>query len=443
MKKVLFISYYFPPLGWSGVQRSLKFVKYLRCFDWEPIVVTVKNSPFCIKDNTLLEEIPKNLKIIRIESSTSKQYTDKIVNEIKKSIAPILNVLPNDYCKFYEDYIYQGFNNTRTMLALPDDEVLWTCSVLRQIESAVNLNDIDLIYTTSGPYSAHFIGHTLKKKHAIPWVTDFRDEWTNYPYYTLDKNNIFFKIQREMETKILSFCDKVITISPISKLNYIRNFNIDDSKISIITNGYDESDFNDIPRSNKNNKFTIIHNGSLYLERDPNSILKAINNLIDKGILDKEKIEIKFIGTCNPDIYKSIFENNQYNTIKYIQYLPHAQSLIEASKADLLLLIVGKNPKLKSAYTGKIFEYLRLKTPILSLSPENSVVEDLLNITSCGKNFEFNDITSIENYIRELYINWTQDNLNIHINEEELKKFDRKFLTYKLSKVFDNIVSDQ
>lgn len=440
MKKVLFLAYNFPPIGWSGVQRSLKFVKYLRDFNWEPIVVTVKNSSFCMKDESLLKEIPEGLKIIRIEEFNSNYYKDKIVNEIENFISPVTTILSNDHCIFYKNYINQNFNSIKTLLSLPDDEVLWSKKVLDEIDSLVDFNKIDLIYSTSYPYSTHFIGYSLKQKYNIPWVTDFRDEWTNDPSYNFDKNNVFFKVQKEMESKILNYCDKIITISPIAKENYINTFNINPSKIHVITNGYDESDFLNLPSNNKNDKFTIIYNGSLYLERNPNIILKSINSLIDKFIIDKNKIEIKFIGTCTPDIYKTIFENNKYNIIKYIQYLPHIQSLKETSKANLLLLLIGKNPRLKSVYTGKIFEYLRLKKPILSISPKNSVVEHLLFSTNCGKNFEYDDIYNITNYIKNLYDKWNNNDSKFNRKEEEIKKFNRKFLTQNLSNIFNSLI---
>ncbi|MCY6485791.1 glycosyltransferase [Clostridium aestuarii] len=440
MKKVLFIAYYFPPLGWSGVQRSLKFVKYLRCFNWEPIVVTVKNSSFCIKDDSLFNDIPPDLKVIRIEELPSAKYTNDLTEQLKESMSHVLNMLPDSYYNFYENSFKNSFKTIRSLLALPDDQTLWGYNVLKKIESEVNFNNIDMIYSTSGPYSAHFIGYNLKQKHNIPWVADFRDEWTNYPGSNIDKNNIIYKIQEELETRILNFCDKVLTISPICKTNYINIFKLNTSKVQVITNGYDEEDFVNINISKKNDKFTIVYNGSLYPPRKPDTFLCAVNNLINKNLIPKDKISIKFIGTCTPDIYNDIFKNDIYHITQYLAYLSHKDSLQQTANADLLLLIIGSNPKVKCVYTGKVFEYIRLKKPILALSPSGSVVDELLNKTNCGKNIDFSDIPGIEGYIYQQYVNWTK-NISINTNENEIKQFERKSLTSNLSTVFDEILS--
>lgn len=437
MKKVLIISYFFPPLGWSGVQRTLKFVKFLRNFDWEPIVVTVDNSDFSIKDDSLIKDIPNNLKILRIEELSLKTYTDNIKNQLLEFISSQFKILEKDFINIYASSIESNFRHIRNILSIPDNKNLWTYNVLKTISLKLNFKDIDLIYTTSGPYSAHIIGYNLKQKYDIPWVADFRDEWTNNPYFNPNTENMVFKLQKDLETKILRYCDKVITTSQLSTLNYINNFSLQKSKVKTITNGYDDEDFIDIPLSCKNNKFTIVYTGSLYLIRTPYTFLSSINNLLKKSLLDKDKIQINFIGTCEQEIYNKITELDIYKTTKFIPYLPHLDSIAEASKADLLLLI----PNSKAICPGKTFEYLRLKTPILALSPKDSVVEDILNKTGCGKNIDFDDIESIENYIKYQYDNWLNSVNTLNVNEEEIKKYKRKYLTGILSKVFDEIIS--
>lgn len=440
MKKVLIIAYFFPPLGWSGVQRTLKFVKYLRSFGWEPIVVTVGNTSFFIKDETLNDDIPENLEVIRVDEFNFQEYAENLKNQFLAFTAPQLMLLNEEFVNFYINSFDTNFKVIEKLLSIPDGQTLWAYDVLKTLESKINFKDIDLIYSTSGPYSDHLIGYNLKEKYNIPWIVDFRDEWTNNPYFKLNKENLLFKLQKDLEIKILNFADKILTISLISKNNYINNFNIEESKIEVIKNGYDEEDFKDLSLNKDISKFTIICNGSLHLSINPKTFLLSINNLISKNILDKNKIEIKFIGTCDKQIHDEVVQMDVNNVVKFIDYLPHKESLLHALNADLLLLIVGEDPKVKSVYTGKIFEYLKLKNPILALSPKESVIEQLLNETGCGKNIEFNNISGIENYITAQYNNWLNDNMKLNINEEEIKKYDRKNLTHILSKVLDEVI---
>lgn len=441
MKKALIVAYYFPPLGWSGVQRTLKYVKYLREFGWEPIVITVGKSKFSVLDESLLDEIPKGIEVIRIDDVKFKDITDELKEILRGYTKYSFDFISNEYLKNkYETEIEKVFESLRNLFLVPDGNAIWVNKVISEIDKRIDINTINLVYTTSAPYSAHLVGYYLKTNYMLPWVADFRDEWTNNPYISYTKNTRY-DLEKHMEETLLNSCNKIVTISNIAKSNYINNFNIDEKKVEVITNGYDEEDFSHCSESEKNNKFTIIYNGTFYLDIKPYTFIKAINNLINSNMINTESIEIKFIGKIDKEIKLEAQLRDTYKLIKFANYMTHIESLKESLKGDLLLLITGKREEVKSVYTGKVFEYLRLKKPILALTPKDSVIEKLLEETSCGINAEYDDIESIENIIFKYYSDWKNDEKFI-VNEDKIKKYERKKLTKNLAKVFDEVLRD-
>ncbi|MFL0251646.1 glycosyltransferase [Clostridium neuense] len=439
-KKVLIFAYIFPPIGGSGVQRTLKFVKYLNKYGWKPIVVTCGKNFFQDgEDKTLLDEIPKDTQIIRIDD---EYFNSERLS--KKQIQQIINLLyglvdDNGLMSKFVNYIK---NVNRKEVLTPDACISWVNSVMQRIESIIDFNDIDIIYTTSAPCSVHIAGYYLKKKYSnIPWVADFRDEWTYNPYLDMNESDMKFKLERELEKNIVNTADKIVAVTPMAVENYIKNFNICKSKITNITNGFDEEDFYFmINKIERNYKFTVISNGTFYLKRAPYSFIRAVNELIQECKIKKEELHIEFVGKMQNEIQVKIEELDIYNLIKIKSYIPHIESLINASKADLLLLVVGNDEKVKRVYPGKIFEYLRLKKDILALSPRGSVVEGLLNETKCGKNFEYDDVQGVKEYILDCYNLWKQNKKYNEFDDRKIKIYDRVILTGELVKVFEELL---
>lgn len=433
-KKVLVIAHIFPPIGGSGVQRTLKFVKYMRNFGWEPIILTTGKSSYPLKDVSLLDDIPEGIKIIRIDEdySINKQIISEIHSIINRfQIEPAL----------FEMYRQYSLINIEG-ICIPDQYILWANKVMKEIKNYIDLSKIDLIYSTSGPYSDHIIGYLLKDEFDKPWVADFRDEWTNNPYANPDKDSWIYKMHFALEEKIVHVADKVINVTPVSTDNYREIFKLDDEKLVTITNGYDEDDFQEIVLSDKkNDKFTIIHNGLLYGIRNPKPILKAIKNLIDQNKIDRNRIKLSLSWCENAKEWSNYIVDLQLEDIvEFIGYVSHKESLQIAYRADILLLIVGPGEKNKAMYPGKLFEYLRLNKPILALSPKESVVDKLINNFGVGINIDFDDIDALEDAIAYFYKNWENSELsNLEITGK-VEKFERRFLTKKLITIFNETI---
>lgn len=442
-KKVLVIAYFFPPLGGAGVQRTLKYVKYLREFGWEPIVVTVGRSNYFAKDETLLSEIPEGVTIVRIDDVENDELTNKFLNKLINLYSEIVN--NQELMNIYYKEINKNNENLQKLLFMPDFYSAWGCKVLEVIEQNIKFDEIDLIYTTSSPICDHIIGYCLKQKYDIPWVADFRDEWTNNPYVEYDKKSIKYTMEHYMENNIVQSADKVITITSISSDNYRKNFNLDNNKVITITNGYDEDDFIEIKCPEiKNDKFTIIHNGLLYGIRTPETFLLAVKNLISKNLIDKDKLEICLTRTSEDENLKRYIEViGLTDNIKCLGYLSHKESLQLSNRADLLLLIIGQGEKCKGVFTGKIFEYLRLNKPILSLAPSGGVVDVLIKETDRGCNIEFDKVQDIEEYILYVYNKWSDNSQNNLSINDQIRRFDRKELTKSLCDVFRNVCDDE
>jgi glycosyltransferase involved in cell wall biosynthesis len=438
MKNVLIVSYIFPPLAGSGVQRTLKFVNYLRSFGWEPIVVTTGQLNFPQIDYTLIDEIPKDVQVIRIKEQ------DSLTGDDLQNIIKIYDDLIKDKTVL-DDYLTL-ISGGRAAL-VPDNCISWANNVIKQIDTFIDINKIDMIYTTSGPYSDHIVGYYLKKKFNKPWVADFRDEWTNNAYSNVDKQSLLYKVHYGMEETIVNSADAVIATTPLASDNYATIFDLPKDKVFTITNGYDEKDFEKIEMENleiEHDKFTIIHNGLLYLIRTPDTFLNAIHNLIKKGLIPREKIRVQFTGTKdNGKWEKYISDLKLDDIVEFSGYLSHKESLKKAASADILLLIVGPGEKSKSMYPGKIFEYLRLGKPIISLSPIGGVVDELIKKTNRGYNVDFHDISAIEEAIYELYNKWNNNKLlKLPVNSD-IRQFERRELTRQLVSVFHKVLAMQ
>ncbi|MEI7475774.1 MAG: hypothetical protein WCK67_13450 [bacterium] len=424
-KKVLVISYYFPPTGGAGVQRTLKFVKYLIGYDIEPIVITIEKDLNQPDDKELLEEVPSTLKIIRTTNYNFIGFLDYFK---KLRLTNIINKI---------NFIFN-------LLITPDAMLFWYFFNRKNILEIVKKENIDTIYTTSSPYSSHLFGLYLKRKlKKINWISDFRDAWTDNPsnhYNKLFKYNFVRRlIDKSLEKKIIYSSDFVITAAEIISEYFIKTYKTD--KIQTITNGYDESDFAAIPVKEINlEKFRIMHFGSLFSNYHPMNFLNAFADFIETlSKEEKNKIEVNFYGRMKN--HSSILDFcNEKNIQKYIEfsdYIPHKTMLNKAANYDLTLLFIPSDEFNKGVYTGKLFELIRLNVPILAMVHPDGVAANIIRNTKTGYVYDFEDVSGIKSQISECYRNWKESKLyseySSQKNWDEVKQYDRKILTEKLA----------
>lgn len=417
MEKVLIIANQFPPMGGSGVQRSVKFVKHLRSFGYEPIVFTRDTQNAALLDETLLKDIPKGVKIIR-----TKAYETLDVKGIFKLPAKVIS-----------------------KIMIPDSARIWCETSKKEAIKIIKENNIKIIYTTSAPYSDHILGLYIKKTIPhIKWIVDFRDEWTNNPY-TLDNpyNKIRTNIEKDMEKKVLERADYLITNTPIMMDNFIKNNNIKKDNFSVIPNGFDKEDFNNMDLSKrKNDKFTVVYTGALYGRRKPDNFFKALQNLKQKSEIQDDKINVKLIGNYHKEKLSSQIKNfNLSSEIEIIGYVPHSICIEYQLNSDALLLIEGSGVGANAFYTGKIFEYMNTKRPVLAVLPKG-VASDLVIESKIGIVANTDNIKEIESIILKYYTKWKNNTLDFEGDFNIINNFERKKLTAKLAKIFDKALND-
>ncbi|TCK93391.1 methyltransferase family protein [Natranaerovirga hydrolytica] len=438
-KKVLVIAYAFPPIGGSGIQRTLKFVKYLKNYGWEPVVLTAGQTGWKMKDQSLLNEVPKDIQIIRIDDLKVEAINQEFVERLIKMYGSITK----DYHLLQE---YIGYINTKKEsnakdLFVPEYQSAWALKVIETIEEHIDMKQIDLIYTSADPYADTFIAYDLKNKYELPWVADFRDEWTNHHYKEYDKNSIMYKMEYAMEKNIVKKADVIVTTTPISSENYRNRFDLSYDKVKTITNGYDEADFENISIENNNSQFTIMHNGLFHNGKNPLSFLHALANLIEQGLIEKEKIKVLF--TRNDYYFKVIKALGLEDVVEYLGYLEHKKSLEVASQSTALLLIVGEGDKLKQVHAAKLFEYLRLCKPILSLAPKEGVIDEVIKENQRGYNVPYADLRAIEKNLLKLYKAWEENTIEQMTVTDKIQCYERKYLTKQLVDVFNTLYAKQ
>jgi glycosyltransferase involved in cell wall biosynthesis len=417
MKKVLMIAYQFPPTGGSGVQRTVKFAKYLPGFGWEPVVLTREAGRMKLRDESLMREIPDGLEVIRTP--------------------PVdLTELPGPLSKVGKFVAWK--------LLIPDGEILWMRRALGIAARRLGKGDIDCIYTTSYPFSDHLLGLEAKRRFpGLPWVADFRDEWTNNPYY-LDKPCHAWrrKREREMEKSVLAGAERLIANTPIMKRNFVEanpGINLD-KRMTVIPNGFDPDDFNGYRSSMpRNDRFTVTYTGSLYGRRKPDSFLKAVGNLVRLGTIHPDTIRIRFIGNIKrKPILGAIAKNGLRDIVEIIPYMEHAECIENMQKSDVLLLLEGGKGS-EAFYTGKLFEYIQARRPILALVPADGAAAELIRETMTGIVCGWEDVKCIEKGLSDLYGRWAGGRLEIEPDEREIMKYDRSVLTGMLASVFDDL----
>lgn len=432
MKKVLIITYYWPPTGGGGVQRWLKFVKYFRKFDIEPIIFTPENPEQPSVDESLIEEIPDNIEVIKntiwepynlYKKFTGRKKSDKIQTAFlseKKSKSSLLENIS----------IW-----IRGNLFIPDARKFWIKPSVKLLLQYLSDNPVDAIISTGPPHSAHMIAYELKKKTSIPWLADFRDPWTNIDYYKdLKLGKRADKKHHKLEKLILENADAISVISP----GMNRDFKgIVDRDFHIIPNGYDEEDI-DIKREIQNtDSFILSHIGSLTKTRTPESLFKVLGEMVNEDHEFAKKLKIRNVGKLDITALESVKKYGLENHLEIIDYLPHNIVIKEQVSATMLLLLVNNTPNAKLILTGKIFEYLASKRPIICIAPPDGDAASVINETHSGKVFDFEDSKNLKEYLKKSFILFNEGKLNYE--SKDIEKYSRINLTEKMSKLIKGI----
>jgi len=422
MKKVLVISYYYPPMGMGGVQRTAKFTKYLTRFGWQPHVLTVNPMLYLANDTHMLEEVEKSGVIIhRTGVNNSTNGGNKVV-------------------KFKKDSNRKLLSNLSQIFLIPDSKILWKNKALALAEKILNENVIDLIYSTAPPYTDFLIAAALKEKSGLPLILDYRDSWIDCPnnFYPTPMHK---RKHMHLEKNVLNHADRIITINKRIKELIIERYPfVNEDLIQVIPQGFDPEDFeiatDEIPPGDK---FRITYSGSFLNYYTPKHFLDAMKKVFDDKPSLKNKIEAMFIGTFPHDFKKYAEEIGISDSVIYTGYIEHTESAKYLKQSHVLWMMINKTRRSDLHSTGKLYEYFGASKPIIACVPDGVARESLKN-HGAAKLTEPDDVNAIAEAILYFYNCYKSGSLPVP-SVDFTAKYDRNKLTGELAGIFDAVTS--
>lgn len=423
-KKILIISYYWPPAGGPGVQRWLKFVKYLPEFGWDPTLFIPENPSYPLIDESLTEEIPKNIEVIKTKIWEPYQLAEKLNKSNQKYKAGQFDLKQNQSWKSKLSIFIRG------NFFIPDARIFWVKPSVKYLKKYIKENHFDVLVTTGPPHSMHLIGLALKKEFPkLKWIADFRDPWTEISYY---KHLKLLKFADEKHRHLEQQVFKNADITLATSYTDAENFRKKGANSFCITNGFDgEISTNDEEKQSE--KFTISYIGVLEQLRNPEILWETLIKICKENTDFKNNFHLKFVGKIDPNILTDLENSDLKNSIKNLNYLPHSASVQEMQNSNMLLITNFNNEESAGIIPGKLFEYLQTGNSILSIGPKNSDVAKILKETNSGKHFSHDDAKSLTEFILEKYNLWKTG--NSVLTEVDISKFSRKNLTKKLVEI--------
>ena len=422
-KKLLIITYYWPPAGGPGVQRWLKFVKYLPDFNIQPIVYIPENPTYPIVDTGLESEVSlqaiilknKILEPYQLASFFSKKNTKKISS----------GIIPNQK---KQSFLEKTFLWIRGNIFIPDARFLWVKPSVKYLKKYIDENNIDTIITSGPPHSLHLIGLQLKKDRNIKWLADFRDPWTTIGYHkALKLSSYAEKKHKQLEYQVLNTADTIIVTSKSTKSEFQA---ITSKPIEVITNGYDVEK---VAKYSLDKKFSLAHIGSFLSERNPRILWETLQELINENETFKDDFQLKLIGAISQEVLDAISEFKLQNYVLNLGYVSHQEAVEHQRKSQVLLLIEINSEETKSIIPGKLFEYLVSERPIIAIGPEDSDFAEIITSTNTGVFFMYDEKKRLKALLLEYYNQYKNQNLKVHAIG--LQQYSRKNLTEQLSKL--------
>jgi glycosyltransferase involved in cell wall biosynthesis len=419
--KVLIITYYWPPAGGPGVQRWLKFVKYLPEFDVEPIVYIPENPSYPLLDEKLLSDVSDKTVILQnkiFEPYALASFLSK--NKTKKLGAGIITQ------KKKQSFIEKAMLWIRGNVFIPDARVFWVKPSVQYLKKYIQEHNIETLITTGPPHSLHLIGLDLKKQLNINWIADFRDPWTTIGYHKELKLSKWASTKHKaLEKEVLTTCDTILVTSPTTKSEFECLTN---QPIEVITNGYDVEQ---IEKKPLDKNFTLAHIGSFLSERNPQILWESLSELIIENEAFANHFQLKLIGAVSKEVEQSISEYKLDGFVQNLGYVSHEEALIHQRSSQVLLLIEIDSEDTKCIIPGKLFEYLVSERPILAIGPKNSDFENIIKQTNTGVFYQYNEKNELKSQILSYFNQYLDKNLKV--NAVGLQQYSRKSLTKQLA----------
>ena len=408
-RRVLVMAYYFPPMGLSGVQRTLKFVKYLPEFGWEPMVLTTNSGSYYAYDDTLLDELTSDkIKIFRTDDESTKQrnYPSTLVQKIGRFLSGLIRQ--------------------------PDSKIYWKKKAIETGSKIIEEERPDVIFSTAPPFTSHLAAAELSKKYGIPLVLDYRDQWYGNPFNVMPTK--FHKhYNKKLEAEVLYKSSKIVVISREQKERLLKNYKLlKHNDISIVSHGYDKEDFENCELRTNRNEFVITHSGLFQDNRNPKPFFEAFKKLLEENQSDKNKLNLKLVGLMRKNHQKLIKKLKLEDNVILTGNVSHKDAVSHLMSSDILWIL--QNDDVRTP--GKLYEYFGAKKPIIATMPK-SYMRDLAVSSGIVLTAEPDDKDDIYKALTTYYELWKKGSLPKG-NDEFVSDYDRRELTKNLSQILSS-----
>lgn len=437
MKRVLIITYYWPPSGGSGVQRWLKMSKYLPEYGWQPVIYTTENAEYPIIDHSLEKDVAPNIEVIRRPITEPYSAYKKFLGINKDETVKMGFIQEKEKNKSWKSDLSLW---VRGNFFIPDARCGWVKPSVRFLKEYLNEHPVDAIISTGPPHSMHLIALKLKEALGLPWIADFRDPWTEIDYYNdLHLTAWADRKHHRLEQEVLTKADKVVTVAPdgARRLGRLGNRNV-----RTIYNGFDRDDDTQTP-VNLSEQFTITYLGVLSKIQNPSNLWQALAELIKEDSGFDKSLRINMIGQIDSAVVSSIDENGLTQHVAYSPYMPHDQvSAVHRSSTLLLLLLMpDSEPRAKGLLTGKLFEYMASGRPILCIGPEDGDAARILRETGAGQTISFEDKEKMKEALKNLYQRYLENTLEGNTNPK-VENYSRQVMTQQYAALLNQAINE-
>lgn len=417
--RVLVVAYYFPPLGLSGVQRVAKFVKYLPDFRWVPTVLTVDAKRYYAFDESLAEELRmRDIEVHRTHSRDPLHWFGK-----------------NGAVAMPPEGRRKVLSRISQFVFIPDNKIGWRKHAVAKGKELLASRNYDVIFSTAPPYTAHLIGLELSRHAGLPLVTDFRDDWVGNPLHSYP-TGIHRRRHLKLERDVIQRSNAIVTINRAIQDQLVRrHFGAEGyRRVSVIPHGYDPDDFGRGLSLPAPSEFRLVYSGTFYDARQPDDFLHGLARFLERRPDAREHVRARFVGLF-PDRAVSLVKSLGLDSVvERLGYVPHVEAVGELESAAVLWMIVGRQEGDEMISTGKLFEYMGARKPILGIVPEGHARKTLEQY-GAGVTVPPESPDQVADALSRLYVQWLNHRLPTP-DPEFVQRFDRQVLTGELADVF-------
>jgi glycosyltransferase involved in cell wall biosynthesis len=445
MKKVLIITYYWPPAGGSGVQRWLKFTKYLPQYGWEPIIYTPENPELNSVDKELEREVPQSVQVIKRKIIEPYAFYKTLTGKRKDNKIQANIIADNSGSAMQKLSVF-----IRGNLFIPDPRCWWINPSVKFLKKYLKEHPVDVIVSTGPPHSMHLIAQKVSRNRGIKWVADFRDPWTQIFYFKhLNLSSYARNKHNKLELSVLKEADSVVVVSPQMKRDFET---LSGREVELITNGYDSADFSNTNSADLNKldsntksslasgKFCLVHTGLMPQNGNPDLLWEVLGERAEGDPLFKKELLIVMMGQTDITVTEEIRKASLTDNFVDFGYVPHNKAIEWQKRADVLLLTLRKEPEAAAIITGKFFEYLASGNPLLAIGPQNGDLGKMLTDAKAGLICDFTDKETMRKAIDSLYANFKErGGKKENSLSDSVQRYSRKNLTVSLCTILNRL----